>query len=84
MTKRNKNDKVLGCGTHPNMRSFHHPRHGLMDEIPYNKLIRGVIIIRTDDLGRVTEFLEQHSAEYHVRVVELTEGDREVMGASVE
>jgi len=25
MTKRNKNGKVLGCGTHPNMESFHHP-----------------------------------------------------------
>ncbi len=55
-----------------------------MDEIPYNKLIRGVIIIRTNDVGRVTEFLEQHSAEYYVRVVELTERDREVMNLSVE
>ncbi|MEA1864968.1 MAG: hypothetical protein U9N46_07205, partial [Euryarchaeota archaeon] len=26
VTKRNKNGKVLGCGTHPNMESFHHPR----------------------------------------------------------
>ncbi|MEA1865478.1 MAG: hypothetical protein U9N46_09895, partial [Euryarchaeota archaeon] len=25
VTKRNKNGKVLGCGTHPNMGSFHHP-----------------------------------------------------------
>ena len=55
-----------------------------MDEIPYNKLIRGVIIIQADDVGRVTEFLEQYSAEYHVRVVELTERDREVMEPSVE
>ncbi|MEA1864720.1 MAG: dockerin type I domain-containing protein, partial [Euryarchaeota archaeon] len=29
VTKRNKNGKVLGCGTHPNMESFHHPRAGL-------------------------------------------------------
>ena len=63
---------------------YRYRRHGLMDEIPYNKLIRGAIIIRTDDVGRVTEFLEQHSAEYHVRVVELTERDREVMELSVE
>ena len=63
---------------------YRYRRHGFMDEISYNKLIRGVIIIRTDDVGRVTEFLEQHSAEYHVRVVELTERDREVMGLSVE
>ncbi len=63
---------------------YRYRRRGLMDEISYNKLIRGVIIIRTDDVGRVTEFLEQHSAEYHVRVVELTEIDREVMELSVE
>jgi len=42
--------------------------------LTHNKLIRGVIIIRTANVGRVTEFLEQHSAEYHVRVVELTGG----------
>ncbi len=53
-------------------------------KLRYNKLIREVIIIRTDDVGRVAEFLEQHSAEYHVRVVELTEVDREVMELSVE
>jgi hypothetical protein len=63
---------------------YRYRRRGLMDEISYNKLIRGVIIIRADDVGRVTEFLEQHSAEYHVRVVELTEMDREVMELSVE
>ena len=59
-------------------------RRGLLDNIPYNKLIRGVIIIKTEDVGRVLEFLERHSAECHVRVVELTERDREVMGLSVE
>ncbi|MEA1864228.1 MAG: hypothetical protein U9N46_03360, partial [Euryarchaeota archaeon] len=32
VTKRNKNGKVLGCGTHPNMESFHHPRRGLVEE----------------------------------------------------
>ena len=64
---------------------YRYRRHGLTDEIPYIKLIRGVIIIiRADDVGRVTEFLEQYSAEYHVRVVELTESDREVMEPSVE
>ena len=63
---------------------YRYRRHGFLDEIPYNKLIRGIIIIQTDDVGQVTEFLEQYSAEYHVRVVELTERDHEVMGLSVE
>jgi hypothetical protein len=55
-----------------------------MNEIPYDGLLRGVIIIRADDVGRVTEFLEQHSDEYHVRVVELTERYCEVIVPSVE
>ncbi len=63
---------------------YRYRRHGLLDDIPYNKLIRGVIIIQTDDMKQVIEFLEQHSAEYYVRVVELTGMDREVMGLLVE
>jgi hypothetical protein len=43
-----------------------------------------VIIIQTENMGQVLEFLEQHSAEYHVRVVELTERDREVMELAIE
>ncbi len=73
-----------GQATSSHRGKYRYRRHGFLDEIPYNKLIRGVIIIRTGDVGQVTEFLEQHSAEYHVRLVELTEGDREVMGLSVE
>ncbi len=73
-----------GQETSSHQGKYRYRRHGLLDEIPYSKLIRGVIIIRTDDVGRVTKFLEQHSAEYHVRVVELTEMDREVMEPSVE
>ena len=36
---------------------------------------RGVIIVRTEDVERVTSFLERHSAIYHVRIVELTDED---------
>ena len=63
---------------------YRYRRHGLLDDIPYNKLIRGVIIIQTENVEQVLEFLKQHSAEYHVRVVELTERDREVMELAVE
>ncbi len=73
-----------GQETSSHQGKYRYRRHGLLDEISYNKLIRGVIIIRIDDVRRVTEFLEQHSAEYHVRMVELTDRDREVMERSVE
>ena len=50
-------------------------RHGLLDEIAYNKLIRGVIIIQMKDEKRVLKFLNEHSAKYYTRVVELKEED---------
>ena len=49
---------------------YRYRRHGLLDEIPYNKLIRGVIIIQMKDEKRVLKFLKEHSAKYYSRVVE--------------
>ena len=59
-------------------------RHGLLDDIPHNKIIRGVIIVRTEDEEKVTSFLERHSAIYHVRNVELTDEDRIVLDMPTE
>lgn len=59
---------------------YRYRRRGLLDDIPHNKLIRGVIIVRTEDVERVTSFLDQHAAIYHVRTVELTDEDLVAMG----
>ena len=41
VTKRNKNGKVLGCGTHLNMGSFHHPRlHHINHWLGRHKIFR--------------------------------------------
>ena len=76
--------EFYGLETSSHHGRYRYRRHDIMDEIPYNKLIRGGIIVRTDAVGRVTEFLEQHSAEYHVRMAELTTRDRGAMKRSVE
>jgi hypothetical protein len=55
-------------------------RRGLLDDIPYNKLIRGVVIVRAEDANRIIEFLREHSATVHVRVVELEAVDIETLG----
>jgi len=51
----------------------------LLDEIPYRKIIRGTLIIRTQDLKKITDFLQEYSAEIHIRVVKLTEEDVEIL-----
>ncbi len=55
-------------------------RKGLLDEIPHVRLIRGVIIVRTEDAGKVLELLRALRAEVHRREVELTEEDRQCLG----
>ena len=62
---------------------YKYRRKGLLDEIPYHKLLRGVIIIRMEDLHRVVTFLEEYSAEIHVRTIELTPNDCEKLEISL-
>lgn len=62
---------------------YKYHRHGLLDDIPHNKLIRGVIIIQNNDIEKVIDFLKQHSALYHVRAVELTNDDCSAMGLQI-
>ena len=59
---------------------YRYHRHGLLDDIPYRKLSRGVILIYDDDLETVLRFLEKYNAHTHVRKVRLTEDDRKEMG----
>ena len=58
---------------------YRYRRHGLLDDIAYKKLIRGVIIIQMKDEKRVLKFLKEHSAKFYTRVVELKEEDCKAM-----
>ena len=59
---------------------YKYRRDGILDNIPHNKLIRGVIVVKSTDAGIVIDFLNKESASYHIRVVELSEEDLNVMG----
>lgn len=59
---------------------YKYRRNGILDDIPHNKLIRGVIIVKSKDTGTVIDFLKKESASYHIRVVELSEEDCNIMG----
>ncbi|MDW7728370.1 MAG: hypothetical protein SCH70_14945, partial [Candidatus Methanoperedens sp.] len=59
---------------------YKYRRHGILDDIPHNKLIRGVIVVRSKDADTVIEFLKKESASYHIQVVEFSEEDCKVIG----
>ncbi len=63
---------------------YKYRRNGILDEIPHNKLIRGVIIVKSKDASQVIDFLNKQSASYHTRVVELSDEDCNALGLSIE
>lgn len=54
-------------------------RHGLLENIPHRKLLRGVLILRSQDVARATRFLEQYSLMLYVREVKLTHDDEKIL-----
>ncbi|EQB73180.1 MAG: hypothetical protein AMDU4_FER2C00092G0008 [Ferroplasma sp. Type II] len=53
--------------------------HGFMENIPHRKLLRGVMILRNEDVANVLNFLEQYSLTLHVREVKLTSVDEKIL-----
>ncbi len=56
-------------------------RKGLLDEIPHLRLIRGVILVRTEDADGVANFLHKMAVETHMRRVMLTNANRKELGS---
>ncbi len=54
-------------------------RKGLLEDIPYVKLIRGVMIVREEDSERVIRFLRGCDANVHTRQVILTPEDESTL-----
>ena len=58
---------------------YRYRRRGLLDGVPYRKLARGVIVLRVEDLDIVVDFLREYTSDIHVRRVELSSDDLEVL-----
>ena len=54
-------------------------RHGLLEDISHKKLLRGVIILRNENVQMVLDFIGRYSLTLHVREVKLTEDDENIL-----
>ncbi len=72
--------RLYGQRTSSHGGKYVYRRKGLLDEIPHVRLIRGVVLVRTEDAVRVTKFLDELGAAAYTRTVILTSADREVLG----
>lgn len=73
--------RLYGGRTSSHVGKYVSRRKGLLDAIPHGRLIRGVIVVRTEDAQRVMEFLGSMGVEIHARTVTLTTEDRKRLGS---
>jgi len=69
--------RFYGQDTSSGKGKYRYHRHGLLDDIPHRKLLRGVIIIGPNDLEKVLDFLESYDATVHFREIKLIKEDKE-------
>ena len=74
--------RFYGQDTSSGKGKYRYRRHGLLDDIPHRKLLRGVIIVRTEDLKEVLEFLEKYDALVYYREIILLKEDEEILNSS--
>ena len=63
---------------------YKHHRHGFLEDIPHRKLLRGVVILRNEDVPGVLDFLGEYSLTLHVREIRLTPDDEKILGGTHE
>ena len=71
--------KFYGQETASHGGRYRYRRRGLLDEIPHVKLGRGVLIVRCEDLGKVTSLLGDFEATFDIRDVVLTRNDHRAL-----
>ncbi len=72
----------FGQATSSHGGKYRYRRRGFLDEIPYVKLIRGVIIVRKEDAAQILNFLQEFGTKTYVREVILTPEDKEALVGS--
>ena len=62
-----------------NRGKYSYRRPGFIDGIPHLRVIRGVVIVRTEDAGKVMSFLKEFGAEVYAWTVVLTHEDEKAL-----
>ncbi len=63
---------------------YKHHRHGILEDIPHRKFLRGVVLMNKKDTEVVVEYLNKFSADFYTGVVELTPDDEKILSETHE
>ena len=71
--------RFYGYTDRSNLGRYNYERPGFIDGIPHVKVIRGVVLVKTEDAKKVTDFLNEFNAEVHMWTVELRPEDEKIL-----
>jgi hypothetical protein len=71
--------KFYGQNTSSHSGKYLHHKRGLLEDVVHIRLVRGVIILKEADLGRVLSFLNEYNAEVYIRDIILTPEDEKIL-----
>jgi len=71
--------RFYGYTDRSNLGRYSYVRPGFIDGIPHVRIIRGVVIVKTEDAEVVTDFLERFGAEVYTWTVELRPEDERAL-----
>ncbi len=71
--------KFYGQETSSHGGKYYYRRKGLLDNIPYIKLIGGVVIVSNENADKLIQFLKEYDAEFFVRDVFLLPEDETIL-----
>ncbi|KXB04456.1 hypothetical protein AKJ50_02375 [candidate division MSBL1 archaeon SCGC-AAA382A13] len=67
-----------------NYGEYSYERKGLLDKIPYQKLMNGVFILKKKDAEQLIKLLEKYEAEYYAGTIEKTSETGEILTSQEE
>ena len=59
---------------------YQYQRKGFIENFPYIKPLRGVIVVRKEDADEIISFLKSYNAEIYARDIILTQDDLKKLG----
>ncbi len=72
--------KFYGWTDRPDGGKYTYSRAGFLEDVPFIRPEKSVLIIRNEDVGRVLAFLHEYDAHSNIRDILLTEEDLQELG----
>lgn len=67
------NRAVYGYTDNSNHNSYHYKREGILSQIPSLRLLKGALVIKKEDVGKIEQVLKKYKVKYGVYEITIPE-----------